>query len=103
MPQSELLYLSRADVEAAGVDMTTVARLVEDGFREKGAGRVEMPPKPGIHPGGTRILPARGRAAPIRIASPPGSNWGIGRVVTSTAIGTSPRTQVTVTVPRQGM
>jgi ornithine cyclodeaminase/alanine dehydrogenase len=53
-----LLYLSRADVEAAGVDMATVIRLVEEGFREKAAGRVEMPPKPGIHPGGDAFLHA---------------------------------------------
>jgi ornithine cyclodeaminase/alanine dehydrogenase len=50
MTQGDLLYLSRADVEAAGVDMATVIALVEAGFREKAAGRVEMPPKPGIHP-----------------------------------------------------
>ena len=50
MAQRDLLYLSRADVEAAGVDMATVIALVEEGFREKAAGRVEMPPKPGIHP-----------------------------------------------------
>ena len=50
MARSDLLYLSRADVEAAGVDMATVIALVEEGFREKAAGRVEMPPKPGIHP-----------------------------------------------------
>ena len=50
MSQGDLLYLSRTDVEAAGVDMATVIALVEEGFREKAAGRVEMPPKPGIHP-----------------------------------------------------
>jgi ornithine cyclodeaminase/alanine dehydrogenase len=50
MTPGDLLYLSRADVEAAGVDMATVIALVEAGFREKAAGRVEMPPKPGIHP-----------------------------------------------------
>jgi ornithine cyclodeaminase/alanine dehydrogenase len=50
MTQGDLLYLSREDVEAAGVDMATVIALVEEGFREKAAGRVEMPPKPGIHP-----------------------------------------------------
>ena len=50
MAGQQLLYLSRADVEATGVDMRTVIALVEDGFREKAAGRVEMPPKPGIHP-----------------------------------------------------
>jgi len=50
MIRGELLYLSRADVEAAGVDMAAVIALVEEGFREKAAGGVEMPPKPGIHP-----------------------------------------------------
>jgi len=31
--------------------METIIELVETAFREKGEGRVEMPPKPGIHPG----------------------------------------------------
>jgi ornithine cyclodeaminase/alanine dehydrogenase len=43
------LYLSRADVVAAGLDMKTTIGLLETAFREKGSGRVEMPPKPGIH------------------------------------------------------
>ncbi len=44
-------YLSRADVERAGVTIDAVIEAVETGFREKGNGRVEMPPKPGVHPG----------------------------------------------------
>jgi ornithine cyclodeaminase/alanine dehydrogenase-like protein (mu-crystallin family) len=44
-----LLYLSRADVEAVGLPMTEIIEALEAMFREKGAGRVEMPPKPGIH------------------------------------------------------
>ncbi len=44
-----LLYLSRADVEAVGLDLQTMVGLLETAFGEKGAGRVEMPPKPGIH------------------------------------------------------
>lgn len=44
-----LLYLSRADVEAVALDMASVLAAVERGFVEKGHGRVEMPPKPGIH------------------------------------------------------
>jgi ornithine cyclodeaminase/alanine dehydrogenase len=43
------LYLSRADVEAVGLDMRTVIDLLEAAFREKAEGRAEMPPKPGIH------------------------------------------------------
>lgn len=45
-----LLYLSRLDVEAAEVSMSEVIRVVEAVFVEKGNHRVEMPPKPGIHP-----------------------------------------------------
>jgi ornithine cyclodeaminase/alanine dehydrogenase len=44
-----ILYLSRADVERVALDMPTIIRLLEAAFREKGYGRVEMPPKPGIH------------------------------------------------------
>jgi len=49
MIDAKLLYLSRADVESAGLDVTTMVGLLETAFREKGHGRVEMPPKPGIH------------------------------------------------------
>jgi len=47
----EVLYLSRADVEAARVPMRAIIERLEEVFREKGHGRTEMPPKPGIHPG----------------------------------------------------
>lgn len=49
METNQLLYLSRADVEEVGLEMVTIIELLGDAFREKGAGRVEMPPKPGIH------------------------------------------------------
>jgi len=49
MPSNQLLYLSRADVERTALDMPTILRLLEEAFREKGQGKVEMPPKPGIH------------------------------------------------------
>jgi len=49
MSDGQLLYLSRADVEAVALDIRTMIELLETGFREKGLGRVEMPPKPGIH------------------------------------------------------
>jgi ornithine cyclodeaminase/alanine dehydrogenase len=45
-----MLYLSRQDVEAIALDMPTIIRLLEDAFLEKSTGKVEMPPKPGIHP-----------------------------------------------------
>ena len=49
MSTHELLYLSRADVESVGLDMPTIIGRLEAAFKEKGQGRVEMPPKPGIH------------------------------------------------------
>lgn len=50
MPEGRFLYLSRADVERAGLEMKTIVRLLETAFREKGEGRVELPPKPSLHP-----------------------------------------------------
>ncbi|MEJ2097982.1 MAG: ornithine cyclodeaminase family protein, partial [Deltaproteobacteria bacterium] len=52
MPSNRLLYLSRHDVADAGVTMEEIIDALEIAFREKGKGRTEMPPKPGIHPGG---------------------------------------------------
>ena len=49
MTMHQLLYLSRADVESVALDMPTIMSLLEAAFKEKGHGRVEMPPKPGIH------------------------------------------------------
>ena len=49
MDKPQLLYLSRSDVEKTGLDMATIIDLLEKAFLEKGNGRVEMPPKPGIH------------------------------------------------------
>ncbi len=45
-----ILYLSRADVERVNLPMSDIIAAVEAMFREKGEGRTEMPPKPGIHP-----------------------------------------------------
>jgi ornithine cyclodeaminase/alanine dehydrogenase len=52
MPSNRLLYLSRHDVADAGVTMEEIIDALEIAFREKGKGRTEMPPKPGIHPSG---------------------------------------------------
>ncbi len=49
MAEHSLLYLSRADVEAVALDMKTIIELLEKAFIEKGHGKVEMPPKPGVH------------------------------------------------------
>jgi ornithine cyclodeaminase/alanine dehydrogenase len=47
---NELLYLSRADVEAVALPMADMIGLLVRAFRDKGEGKVDMPPKPGIHP-----------------------------------------------------
>ena len=49
MAEQQLLYLSRTDVENVSLDMPTILKLLEEAFKEKGHGKVEMPPKPGIH------------------------------------------------------
>lgn len=48
---NKFLYLSKQDVVNVGLSMADVIAAVEEGFVELGNGRVEMPPKPGIHPG----------------------------------------------------
>jgi ornithine cyclodeaminase/alanine dehydrogenase-like protein (mu-crystallin family) len=45
-----LLYLSQSDVAAVALGMAEIIAALELMFREKGEGRVEMPPKIGIHP-----------------------------------------------------
>ena len=53
MPEAQqLLYLSQAEVAAAGPAMADIIDALQTAFEEKGAGRTEMPPKPGVHPGG---------------------------------------------------
>jgi ornithine cyclodeaminase/alanine dehydrogenase len=52
MAENKLLYLSQADVVATGLSMAEIIAALEAAFQAKGAGRTEMPPKPGVHPGG---------------------------------------------------
>ena len=49
-PGKALLYLTAAEVASAGLGMAEIIAALEHMFREKGQGRVEMPPKIGIHP-----------------------------------------------------
>src|SRR5512139_96065 len=49
MSDHQILYLSQSDVTKVNLDMATVISLLETAFKEKGDGKVEMPPKPGIH------------------------------------------------------
>ncbi len=73
MPERTLLYLSRTDVEQVGLTMPEVIEAVETAFREKGEGGVEMPPKPGIHPGGDSFLHAM--PAFLRATRSAGIKW----------------------------
>jgi ornithine cyclodeaminase/alanine dehydrogenase len=45
----DFLYLSQEDILALNIPMSKVIDLVEEGLFEHGNGRVENPPKPGIH------------------------------------------------------
>ena len=49
MDTDTFLYLSRKDVETVGLPMAEIIDALDSMFKEKGEGRVEMPPKPGIH------------------------------------------------------
>ncbi len=49
MKLGSVLYLSRKDVETIALPMREIIDALEAMFKEKGAGRTEMPPKPGIH------------------------------------------------------
>ena len=46
----EILYISRREVEDLNTSMEKVIEAVEKAFFEKARGKVEDPPKPGIHP-----------------------------------------------------
>lgn len=48
---NKLLYLSYKDVISTNLSMADIIKVVEQGFMEMGNGQVEMPPKPGVHPG----------------------------------------------------
>ena len=49
MKINKVLYLSRADVEAVELSMAEIITEIDKMFQEKGEGKIEMPPKPGIH------------------------------------------------------
>ena len=76
MPQQRFLYLSRADVERVGLDLRSIIDLLERAFREKAEGRVEMPPKPGIHPRPDAFLHAMAASIPGMQAA--GLKWVAG-------------------------
>ncbi|MEM0053067.1 MAG: ornithine cyclodeaminase family protein [Nitrososphaeria archaeon] len=50
MASYKIVYLSRKEIESMGINSSDVMQWVEDAFKEKYFKRVEIPPKPGIHP-----------------------------------------------------
>jgi len=44
-----MLYLSQRDIEKVDLPMEEIIQALDESFKEKGLGKVEMPPKPGIH------------------------------------------------------
>ena len=48
--ENRILYLSSGDIASLDPEVSGIIRAVEEVFREKGEGRTEMPPKPGLHP-----------------------------------------------------
>ncbi len=50
MDSPSLRYLSARDVQSASPSMSDLIQSIEAMFVEKGHGRAEMPPKPGVHP-----------------------------------------------------
>ena len=55
---NQLLYLSQTDVVNVDLTMAEIIESMEIMFRSKGENRTEMPPKPGIHPGGDSFIHA---------------------------------------------
>ncbi|MHA1948360.1 MAG: ornithine cyclodeaminase family protein [Candidatus Thorarchaeota archaeon] len=49
--ENRMLYLSQTDINNLNLSMAEIINQLEVAFMEKAEGRVEMPPKPGIHPG----------------------------------------------------
>jgi ornithine cyclodeaminase/alanine dehydrogenase-like protein (mu-crystallin family) len=68
-----LLYLSQSDVAAVGLSMAEIIATLERMFREKGEGRVEMPPKIGIHTMPDAFIHAMPASIPAQKAA--GMKW----------------------------
>jgi ornithine cyclodeaminase/alanine dehydrogenase len=45
-----MLYLTKSEVMSLNLDMQSIISVVEEGFRRKGLGETQMPPKIAIHP-----------------------------------------------------
>lgn len=69
----EILYLSNADVRAVDLSMEETMEAVEQAFIQKGDGRFQMPPKPGLYTRGDAFIHAMPAYLPeMRVA---GLKW----------------------------
>jgi ornithine cyclodeaminase/alanine dehydrogenase-like protein (mu-crystallin family) len=69
----QFLYLSEADVSGLGLSIEEIIAALEGMFAEKAAGRVEMPPKPGLHTMPNSFLHAMPAYIPAQKAA--GMKW----------------------------
>jgi ornithine cyclodeaminase/alanine dehydrogenase-like protein (mu-crystallin family) len=69
----EFLYLSHADVASLNLPMADIIAALDAMFREKAEGRVEMPPKPGVHTRPDAFLHAMPAYLPAQKAA--GMKW----------------------------
>jgi ornithine cyclodeaminase/alanine dehydrogenase-like protein (mu-crystallin family) len=58
MEQNCILFISRDEIELMDIGSSEIMEWVEDAFREKYFRKVEIPPKPGIHPSSTTFIHA---------------------------------------------
>ena len=72
-PGDRILYLSSDDILSIGLSIREILAALESMFLEKAAGRVEMPPKPGIHPTPTGFIHAMPAYVPAMHAA--GVKW----------------------------
>lgn len=70
---ADVLYLSREDVVAVAPPMVDVIAAVDQGFRLRGRGLVDMPPKPSLHGEGGAF--SQVMAAHVRVADALGAKW----------------------------
>ena len=68
-----MLYLSQQDVASVGLGMAEIIVALENMFCEKGEGRVEMPPKIGIHTMPDAFIHAMPASIPTQKAA--GMKW----------------------------
>lgn len=73
MGQNRILYLAAKDVERAGVDTKRIIGAIENVYRQKGQGDVEMPSKIGVHTRPNALIHAM--PAYIRATGTAGMKW----------------------------